>query len=94
MKKIGQQDNFVNEEITSLKNKIGNERILVGVSGGVDSTVVASLINKAVGSKCFAVLIDHGLLRKNEARDCVNELKQGLGMNIHLYDESELFSQD
>ena len=84
-------DNFVNEEITSLKNKIGNERILVGVSGGVDSTVVACLINKAVGSKCFAVLIDHGLLRKNEARDCVNELKLKLGINIHLYDESELF---
>ncbi len=84
-------DNFVNEEIVSLKNKIGNDRILVGVSGGVDSTVVASLINKAVGDKCFAVLIDHGLLRKNEAKDCVNALKQGLGMNIHLYDESELF---
>ena len=83
--------NFVNDEITSLKNKIGNNRILVGVSGGVDSTVVASLINKAVGNKCFAVLIDHGLLRKNEARDCVNALKKGLGMNIHLYDESELF---
>ena len=83
--------NFVNEEIASLKKIIGNERILVGVSGGVDSTVVASLINEAVGHKCFAVLIDHGLLRKNEARDCVNALKQGLGMNIHLYDESRFF---
>ena len=83
--------NFVNEKITALKNKIGKDRILVGVSGGVDSTVVASLINKAVGRKCFAVLIDHGLMRKNEARDCVNALKQGLGMNIHMYDESELF---
>ncbi|MAR15574.1 MAG: glutamine-hydrolyzing GMP synthase [Flammeovirgaceae bacterium] len=83
--------NFVKEQIESLKNKIGNNRILVGVSGGVDSTVVASLINEAVGSKCFAVIIDHGLLRKDEARDCVSALKQGLGMNIHLYDESEVF---
>ncbi|MBH90923.1 MAG: glutamine-hydrolyzing GMP synthase [Candidatus Marinimicrobia bacterium] len=83
--------NFVNEKVISIKDKIGNDKILVGVSGGVDSTVVASLINKAVGNKCFAVLIDHGLLRKNEAKDCVNALKQGLGMNIHLYDESELF---
>ena len=74
-----------------MKNKIGKDRILVGASGGVDSTVVASLINKAVGGKCLAVLIDHGLMRKNEARDCVNALKQGLGMNIHMYDESELF---
>ena len=37
------------------------------------------------------MLIDHGLMRKNEAADCVNALKQGLGMNIHLYDESDLF---
>ncbi len=83
--------NFVNEEIALLKKKIGSNRILVGVSGGVDSSVVASLINEAVGRKCYAVLIDHGLLRKNEARDCANALKEGLGINIHLYDESQIF---
>ena len=52
---------------------------------------MACLINKAVGHNCFAVLIDHGLLRKNEAKECVDLLKNGLGINIHLYDESEIF---
>ncbi len=52
---------------------------------------MACLINKAVGHNCFAVLIDHGLLRKNEAKECVDLLKDGLGINIHLYDESEIF---
>ncbi len=83
--------NFVIEKVASLREKIGDDRILVGVSGGVDSTVVASLISEAVGNQCFAVLIDHGMLRKNEALNCVNDLKQGLGINIHLYDESEIF---
>jgi len=83
--------NFVDEQTKLLKQVIGDEKILVGVSGGVDSTVVVCLINSAVGENCFAVLIDHGLLRKNEARDCVKSLKEGLGINIHLYDESEIF---
>ena len=52
---------------------------------------MACLINKAVGHSCFAVLIDHGLLRKNEAKECVDSLKNELGINIHLYDESEIF---
>jgi len=63
----------------------------VGVSGGVDSSVVAALLHKAIGGKSVAVLIDHGLLRKNEAEQCVHALKDGLGVNIHLYDESEKF---
>ena len=83
--------NFIEEQTRLLEKTIGDDNILVGVSGGVDSTVVACLINKAVGESCFAVLIDHGLLRKNEAKDCVVSLKEGLGINIHLYDESEIF---
>ena len=83
--------NFINEKVISIKETVENNKILVGVSGGVDSTVVASLVNKAVGDKCFTVLIDHGLLRKDEAKDCVKSLKEGLGININIYDESELF---
>ena len=83
--------NFIDEQKGLLNQTIGDDNILVGVSGGVDSTVVACLINKAVGEKCFAVLIDHGLLRKHEAKDCVESLNEGLGINIHLYDESEIF---
>ena len=81
----------MHEQVKKIKEKSGNENILVGVSGGVDSTVMACLINKAVGAKCTAVLIDHGLLRKAEAKNCVNALKNGLGIDVHLFDESKLF---
>ena len=83
--------NFIQEQVKKIKEKSGDENILVGVSGGVDSTVMACLINKSVGSKCTAVLIDHGLLRKAEAKNCVNALKNGLGIDVHLFDESKLF---
>jgi len=84
-------NNLIDEQVKNIKEQCNNEKIIVGVSGGVDSTVMACLINKAVGRNCFAVLIDHGLLRKNEAKECVDLLKNGLGINIHLYDESEIF---
>ena len=83
--------NFIQEQVKKIKEKSGNENILVGVSGGVDSTVMAYLINKSVGTKCTAVLIDHGLLRKAEAENCVDALKNGLGIDVHLFDESKLF---
>ena len=84
-------NNLIDEQVRIIKEQCNNEKIIVGVSGGVDSTVMACLINKAVGHNCFAVLIDHGLLRKNEAKECVGSLKNELGINIHLYDESEIF---
>jgi len=84
-------NNLIDEQVRIIREQCNNERIIVGVSGGVDSTVMACLINKAVGHNCFAVLIDHGLLRKDEAKECINSLKNGLGINIHLYDESEIF---
>ena len=83
--------NFINEQISLIKEKVGDKKVLVGVSGGVDSTVVAALLHKAIGPNAIAVLIDHGLLRKNEAKDCVNALQNGLGVNINSFDESESF---
>ena len=83
--------NFIQEQVKKIKEKSGNESILVGVSGGVDSTVMACLINKSVGTKCTAVLIDHGLLRKAEAKNCVDALKNGLDIDVHLFDDSKLF---
>ena len=58
------------------KNEVGNDKLIIGVSGGVDSTVAAALIHKAIGSQSTAVLIDHGLMRKNEAKTCVSALKK------------------
>ena len=83
--------NFIQEQVDMIRNQVGDGKVLVGVSGGVDSTVVAALLHKAIGDRSTAVLIDHGLLRKDEAKTCVGTLKDGLGVNIHCYDESELF---
>lgn len=83
--------NFIDEQIDLIRKQVGTGKVLCGVSGGVDSTVVAALLHKAIGEQSTAVLIDHGLLRKNEAQNCVNALKSGLGVNIHCYDESEIF---
>ena len=74
-----------------IRKQVGDGKVLVGVSGGVDSTVVAALFHKAIGDRSTAVLIDHGLLRKEEAKNCTNALKDGLGVNIHCYNESKLF---
>lgn len=83
--------NFIKDKVSELKKIIEDKKVLVGVSGGVDSTVVAALLHKAIGDNSIAVLIDHGLLRENEAVDCVEALEKGLGVNIKSYDESKLF---
>tara|TARA_B100001248_G_C27393696_1_gene464070 strand:+ start:395 stop:1945 length:1551 start_codon:yes stop_codon:yes gene_type:complete len=83
--------NFIIEKIQAIKKIVGDKQVLVGVSGGVDSSVVAALIKKAVGNKMIAVLIDHGLMRKDEAKECENFLKEGLDLEINVFDESDIF---
>ena len=77
--------------MVNIKNEVGNDKLIIGVSGGVDSTVAAALIHKAIGNQSTAVLIDHGLMRKNEAKTCVSALKKSLDVNIHSFDESDIF---
>ena len=83
--------NFISKQIESIKKQVGRKKVLVGVSGGVDSSVLAVLLHKAVGDQSNAVLIDHGLLRKDEAKACFKSLSNVPGINIHIYNESELF---
>ena len=84
-------ENFIDEQVEIIRDQVGDRKVLVGVSGGVDSTVVAALMHRAIGERSTAVLIDHGLMRKNEAKNCVSALKDGLKVNIHCYDESNIF---
>jgi GMP synthase (glutamine-hydrolysing) len=74
-------DSFAGSTVNSLKELLGNDKVILGLSGGVDSTVAASLLNKAIGKNLICVFVDNGLLRKNEF-DNVLESYLGLGLNV------------
>ena len=61
-----------NKIIEDIKNKVGNDEVLMGTSGGVDSTVAAYLVHKAIGKRLHCIFIDHGLIRKGEALEVKN----------------------
>ena len=84
-------NNFIKEKVEIIKKIVGKNKVLVGVSGGVDSTIVAALMHEAIGKRSKAILIDHGMMRFNESESCVKSLKYGLGVNIQLFDESKKF---
>ncbi len=84
--------NFISETISKIQDITGdNGKVITGLSGGVDSSVVGTLLHKAIGTRSTCVFIDHGLLRKNEADQVMGTLKDGLGLNIHKYDYAETF---
>jgi GMP synthase (glutamine-hydrolysing) len=84
--------NFISETITKIQDIAGdNGKVITGLSGGVDSSVVGTLLHKAIGSRSTCVFIDHGLLRKNESDQVMGTLKDGLGLNIHKYNYAETF---
>lgn len=72
---------FVDNCILDLKNKIGNDKVLLGLSGGVDSSVAALLLNRAIGDKLHCIFVDNGLLRKNEFEEVLASYKN-LGLNV------------
>ena len=82
---------FVESTIEEIRRTVGEEKVLCGVSGGVDSAVLAKLIHKAVGSQLRCVFVDHGLLRKNEPDYISGRLAQSLGFEVEVHDFSETF---
>jgi GMP synthase (glutamine-hydrolysing) len=84
-------ENFVAEAISNIREKVGDNRVICGLSGGVDSSVVATLLHRAIGEKSTCVFIDHGLLRKNEANQVMTTLKDGLGLNINMFNHRDKF---
>ena len=83
-------NSFVDTTVEELKNKIGTEKVILGLSGGVDSTVAAVLLHKAIGSHLQCIFVNNGLLRKNEF-DSVLKQYHGMGLNVKGVDASARF---
>jgi GMP synthase (glutamine-hydrolysing) len=81
---------FITETIAALKKQIGNRKVIMALSGGVDSTVAATLVHKAIGSNLFGIFVDNGLLRKNEFEN-VLEIYAKLGLNVKGIDAKNHF---
>ena len=84
---------FVDTTVAELKEQLGNDRVILGLSGGVDSSVAAVLLNKAIGNRLTCIFVDHGMLRKNEIQQVMDDYKL-LGLNVIGFDASEKFFAD
>ena len=84
---------FVESTVRELRETIGDDHVILGLSGGVDSSVVAVLLNKAIGRQLTCIFVDHGMLRKNEFADVMKDY-ECLGLNVIGVDASEKFLSD
>ena len=84
---------FVDSTVAELRQQIGNDRVILGLSGGVDSSVAAVLLNRAIGNQLTCIFVDHGMLRKDEFTQVMNDYKV-LGLNVIGVDASERFFAD
>ncbi len=83
--------NFLDQEIPRIRRRVGSDRVLLGLSGGVDSTVVAALLGRAVGDQAVAIFVDHGMLRSNESDQVMEALGKQFPIQIHRVDARERF---
>ena len=84
---------FVDTTVAELKQQLGNDRVILGLSGGVDSSVAAVLLNRAIGNRLTCIFVDHGMLRKNEFQQVMEDYKV-LGLNVIGVDASQKFFAD
>ena len=84
---------FVDTTVAELKEQLGDDRVILGLSGGVDSSVAAVLLNKAIGKNLICIFVDHGMLRKNEFKNVLHDY-ECLGLNVIGVDASAKFFKD
>lgn len=75
-------NNIIEQSIQSIRLQVGNDKVLLGLSGGVDSSVVAALLHKAIGKQLVCVFVDTGLLRLNEASQVMAMFGRNMGITI------------
>lgn len=83
-------DSFVDETVADLKSKLQNDKVVLGLSGGVDSTVAAILLHKAIGKNLYCIFVNNGLLRKDEFSGVLTQY-EGMGLNVKGVDASDRF---
>lgn len=82
---------FVEEQVAALQKQIGDNKVLLALSGGVDSSVVAALLIKAIGDKLYCVHVNHGLMRKGESEDVIRVFGEEMGANLTYVDATDRF---
>ena len=82
---------FIDLQIAEIRKTVGDKKVILGLSGGVDSSVTATLLHKAIGNQLTAIFVDHGMLRKNEGDEVMAALSRDLGVNIIRVNAQERF---
>lgn len=82
---------FIEEQITAIREQIGSKKVLLALSGGVDSSVVAALLIKAIGKQLICVHVNHGLMRKGESEQVVDVFKNQMDANLVYVDATDRF---
>lgn len=86
-----QADKFIAEQIQEIRVRVNNKKVLLALSGGVDSSVVAALLIKAIGKQLICVHVNHGLMRKGESEKVIEVFKNGLNANLIYIDATDRF---
>ena len=82
---------FIDDSVKQLKEKIKDDQVILALSGGVDSNVVAALLNKAIGKNLYCIHVNHGLLRKNESVEVLKIFKEKMNLNLIYLDVEDYF---
>ena len=84
-------DAFIEEQVAAVRQQVGDKKVLLALSGGVDSSVVAALLIKAIGKQLVCVHVNHGLMRKNESESVIKMFKDGMDANLIYVDATDHF---
>ena len=84
-------DAFIAEQVEAVRAQVGDKKVLLALSGGVDSSVVAALLIKAIGKQLVCVHVNHGLMRKGESENVIEVFKNGLDANLIYVDATDRF---